>query len=348
MKTWHWMIALVLTLPPLGCRSHGNHELLEREMRWQEDRIDELERQLGEVEQQRASCQRENEALLGEAGGGAKSVSEPSSGERSPEHDLTSPPDVILPDADKAPPPGELPEPEPPAGPRMEPSGPGGPDSLPTVPEGETGSAGSGVVRITLNRQLTGGHNVDRRPGDEGVLVVVEPRDATGKILQARGDVAVVVLDPAESGQAARVARWNFTAKEAAARFRRTPLGTGMHFALRWPRAAPVHRQLNLYVRFTTADGRKLLAEKPIDVDLPGQQARRWTTAPEPARLSAAAASQIPSAASASPSGTVPVEEAHEEAAPAAQSTREHPPKRRADGREPLSERHAPAWSPYR
>jgi hypothetical protein len=125
------------------------------------------------------------------------------------------------------------------------------------------------ITQITLNRKLTGGHNVDGHPGDEGVMVVVEPLNAAGDLVEVPGPVAIVVLDPAIDGDAARIARWDFTSQEAASHIKRTPLGDGLHFDLRWPHSPPVHRVLNLYVRYTTADGRRLQVEKQIEVDPP-------------------------------------------------------------------------------
>ena len=58
----------------------------------------------------------------------------------------------------------------------------------------------SPVAQITLHPALTGGIGVGSRSGDEGLLVVVEPRDFSGKIVNAPGEISVALLDPALSG----------------------------------------------------------------------------------------------------------------------------------------------------
>lgn len=146
------------------------------------------------------------------------------------------------------------------------------------------------VSQISLNRKLTGGHNVDGQPGDEGMMVVVEPLNAAGELLEVPGEVSIVVLDPALEGEQARVARWDFTSRESADHLQRTPMGDGLHFDLRWPHSAPTHRLLNLYVRYTTADGRQLQLEKQVEIDPPGgvsddspgggELDERWTRLP--------------------------------------------------------------------
>jgi hypothetical protein len=86
------------------------------------------------------------------------------------------------------------------------------------------------------------------------------------------------VYDPAlpeEDGHAALVARWDFTAAETAALFRRAGLERAIHLAGGWPAEEPKHNQLHLFVRYVTADGRKLQADRPIEVALRGDRTAR-------------------------------------------------------------------------
>ncbi len=133
------------------------------------------------------------------------------------------------------------------------------------------------VAGITLNRTLTGSILADDRSGDQGLLAVIEPRDREGQTVDAPAEVSLVVLDPALKGDAARVARWDFTAAETAAMFRRSGSSQAIHLTTVWPGDPPAHRKLHLFVRYVTADGRKLQADQPIEVVLPGDQTTRWT-----------------------------------------------------------------------
>jgi hypothetical protein len=81
--------------------------------------------------------------------------------------------------------------------------------------------------------------------------------------------VSVVALDPNADGEAARVARWNFAPDEIATHFRESPEGHGLQFELPWPAAPPKGRDLQLFVRFTSAEGRKITADTKIDVRSP-------------------------------------------------------------------------------
>lgn len=132
------------------------------------------------------------------------------------------------------------------------------------------------VERVTLNRALTGGYERDAQFGDAGVAVLVEPRDARGQLVAAAGPISVVLLDRGASGDAARVARWEFTAEQAATLYRRTPHGEGFYLEMPWPGSPPARSHLHLFVRYTTKDRRNVEASREIDVALRAEKGRNW------------------------------------------------------------------------
>lgn len=124
------------------------------------------------------------------------------------------------------------------------------------------------IERIELNPHFTGGWNPDGQPGDEGIQVLVEPRDELGRIVRAAGELSLVLVDPALAGREARVARWDIPASQAAESFFRCPAGEGIVLFLPWQERIPVHSRLHLFVRLTREDGRKLERDMPIEVAL--------------------------------------------------------------------------------
>ena len=125
------------------------------------------------------------------------------------------------------------------------------------------------VASITLNPLLTGGYNKRRRSGSEGVMVVIQPRDAEGRLVEAPAEVSIAVIDPALEGPAGRIARWDFSADEIARSFRNTIVGRAIELELPWPADPPQNDKLHLFVRYITSDGRKLHADRPIRVTPP-------------------------------------------------------------------------------
>lgn len=131
------------------------------------------------------------------------------------------------------------------------------------------------VAKIALNPQLTGGFRAGGARSDDGLAVVIEPRDARGRLVEAAGDISVVALDPSGSGPGARVGRWDFTAADAKQLFRNDAI-QGIQLEVPWPdNNSPKLDKLHLYVRYKTADGRKLQTDRMIPVDMAVNEPRR-------------------------------------------------------------------------
>jgi len=372
--------ALLLLLA--GCRSDGSRELLERELRLQEDRIYRLEDELDDKCRQLDSAHRENQSLKQELRGGDGGAGSSPAHKASPAMPArpTEPPEVVLPplvdeaetllppelEADnstparsfyrnpgddenlgEAPPFGEdlpsLDEPAPESGtpPATDPE-PLLPDEASPLPQSRlllgnamlqsfsqpakplTGDPNQ-IERLALNRQLTGGWNGDGFPGDEGVMVVFEPRDARNQPVEAIGDVSIVVMDPSRIGKEARIARWDFTSDEAAMHYSAGPIGRGFQFELPWAAEVPSSRDLRVIVRVTPPDGRHVEADSGIRVTLPLEKDPNWKS--KPATLKPA---------NATPTPLKPAPRATVSAVPTpAQPT-------------PASEAKRPTWSPQR
>jgi hypothetical protein len=280
-----------------GCRNDpymtAVFESMNAEKRSLEDRIYELQDETEMLDDQLASTRRENTKLRKQLGGssGAEEETDTSRPRRS------AIPRSILPGRNggvepKAPEidlgtPGA---PEGPArpGPRLEMNGPGqrgGPSELP--PPAEEGAAAipepedQRVTHIVLNPFLTGGHDFDHKPGDDGVAVFIEPRNADDQFITQPGPVSIVVLDPTKEGPEGRIARWDFDAHEARERLKKGRFGKGIQLKLPWPNDPPESNKLHLFVRYETEDGRKLEADREVNIALQGQYSQRWTPRPD-------------------------------------------------------------------
>jgi hypothetical protein len=139
----------------------------------------------------------------------------------------------------------------------------------------------SRVVGISLNDALTGGFQGEPQGGDKGLTLVLEPRDEQGHVVRVPAQVSVVLIDPALEGQAARVARWDFTADQVASLYRKAPWGEGYHLEMLWPDTPPVHSDLRLFVRYVTSDGRKLEMQQGIRLALAGSRGNATAAKPQ-------------------------------------------------------------------
>jgi hypothetical protein len=133
------------------------------------------------------------------------------------------------------------------------------------------------VTHIHLNPLMTGGADFDGQPGDEGLSVVIEPRNAADEFVPAAGAVSIVVLDPEKQGDAARVARWDYTLPATEQKLATATAARGIQLEMPWPASPPANNRLKLYVRYEGPDGRQLQSERDLYITPPGQVAQRWT-----------------------------------------------------------------------
>jgi hypothetical protein len=152
------------------------------------------------------------------------------------------------------------------------PDPPAAPEPIPA-----TRPADTKVSHLFLNPVLTGGADLDGDRGDDGLAVAIEPRNAADEYVPAAGPVSIVVLDPSRVGEAARVARWDFDLAAAQQKLDSSKAARGIAWQLPWPTAAPAADKLHLFVRYETADGRRVQTDREIFIAQPGQVSQRWT-----------------------------------------------------------------------
>lgn len=136
------------------------------------------------------------------------------------------------------------------------------------------------VTHLFLNPLLTRGANLDSTPGDDGLALVLEPRNQAGEYVPQAAALSIVVLDPMKSGDAARVARWNLDEKLVRQRISQANGTRGIHLQLPWAGGTPETNQVKLFVRYQTTDGRQLEAQHDLILNPASQASQRWTPRP--------------------------------------------------------------------
>ncbi len=120
------------------------------------------------------------------------------------------------------------------------------------------------TMQLVFHDALTRGLDLDGRPGDEGLRLVVTLVDAAGQPLRVPVRLAVAVVDPQLPKQHARLAFWEFTPEQSFEAFGSTPFGEGYFFELLWQRVAPANPKIEIHVRAITPGGQELRAVKPL------------------------------------------------------------------------------------
>lgn len=264
----------------LGCQTpNPSIELLESELRWMEDQLYALDQQLDQANLQLASCQRNNVSLRQElamayqGSGHSPQIQIESDTNRTPPS--SSPPTTQAAPAHVDRVPAGIESARPSSSGQRDSFWDSEQDSLPApevvIPrEASHGSqpVDVHVARVVLNSRLTGGYDFDGKPGDEGLLVVVEPQNSAGQYVALPGDLIVEVFNPAVTGPAGRLARWQFDASETVPHLRQTLLGRGVHLQLPWPVHPPNSSNLVVVASYRTPTGAQLAAKREIRVDL--------------------------------------------------------------------------------
>jgi hypothetical protein len=297
--------ALVAAVAPLlimacGCKTDISQQLLERELRMQEDQIYLLQDELQEKCSRLERVASENTSLKKQLG-----IVDP---DASLPRNISLPPGVAAPARapQLAPPALSLPEPVgvPPVGSNSAPSASEGPrfgppsstappasiappslDGVPPLPSapGDRGAADPSVRRlsheeslavegqishIVVNPAKTECFDGNGDGASDGLAVVFEPRDADERLVTAAGDVTIKAFDPAAAdtagGDGVCIATWEIPAADALAHFRRTSRARGLHFTLPWQGSPPAADHVRVHVRLTTFDGKSFETDATV------------------------------------------------------------------------------------
>jgi len=286
-----------IVLGVTGCKSDLNQQLLERELRYQEDQIYQLQDELHSACARLERTAGENASLKRQLGMSEGDSATPRAAPARPRADVPAPvmvpPAIEIPDMPAppsgGPPAGPLAPPvlegvpplpgTPPQGPRTSamPAGDGGLSLPPAAEAGpvrrlsheELAADAGRATHLVVNASQTSCLDTDGDGTSDGLAVVFEPRDAEERLVAVAGPVSIAVfdatagIDPA-SGEPAAIARWDIAAEESLTRFRRTSRQRGLAFHLPWPGRPPAGDHVRVAVRMTPPDTDPLEADATV------------------------------------------------------------------------------------
>lgn len=108
----------------------------------------------------------------------------------------------------------------------------------------------------------------DRLPGDEGVQVVLEPRDADGKLQRAPACASVTIVEVDGQGLKSPIGTWDYSAEQMRASWKQGLLTSGFVLNCLW-QAPPKSDRVKILASFTMEDGRRFEAEKELAIKPP-------------------------------------------------------------------------------
>ncbi|MFM7539702.1 MAG: hypothetical protein ACKO9Z_08590 [Planctomycetota bacterium] len=108
----------------------------------------------------------------------------------------------------------------------------------------------------------------DRLPGDEGVQVVLEPRDADGKLQRAPACASVTIVEVDGQGLKSPIGTWDYSPEQMRASWKQGLLTSGFVLNCLW-QAPPKSDRVKIMASFTMEDGRRFEAEKELAIKPP-------------------------------------------------------------------------------
>lgn len=126
-------------------------------------------------------------------------------------------------------------------------------------------------VRSLVVGRSTTAIDDDRLPGDEGLQVVLEPRDSDGRLVRAPACATVMVMEVDGQGLKSPIGTWDFTAEQLRASWKQGLLTSGYVLTLGW-QTIPRSSRVKIMASFTLEDGRRFEAEKDLSIKPPLEQ----------------------------------------------------------------------------
>ncbi|MFO0013194.1 MAG: hypothetical protein ACK553_10645 [Planctomycetota bacterium] len=149
-----------------------------------------------------------------------------------------------------------------------------------TTPSGPAkepeGPRDTNVREIDFHPGLCRGLNTDGQAGEEGVALVLVPRNTQRDFVPATGKITVVMEETGETG-VRRLGAWEYSPQEVAELIEPVGSGQGIHLQLLWKDVVPETQVIDLYVRFTDEQGITMKNHRQIHLrkSMPGQST--WT-----------------------------------------------------------------------
>lgn len=138
----------------------------------------------------------------------------------------------------------------------------------PPCPQPGRGGMGPVDIRDVQVGRGTGGIDEDNMGGDEGIQVVIVPRDGDTSAVKAPGSARVTAMQVSPEGLKSPLSTWEVSPAYLRRNWKTGLLSSGYYVSLPW-QVMPQSNQLRIVVQFQTPDGAMFEAEKDIQVRLP-------------------------------------------------------------------------------
>lgn len=183
------------------------------------------------------------------------------------------------------------------------------------------------VVELAFHPSLTRAINMDDRPDDDGLYLVLQPKNERGQMVASVADLTIIAIDPARDGDQSKIGRWEYSAADIQDKLQ--PIGSeqGIHLRLPWNGPDPSADRVIVFALFKFDNGRQVMGEKEIFLSSDGSHKTVWgPRAPKSDGLSPSPIRTIAPAGYSQPASNEQSSASSRFAAPAPQTGTTNPP----------------------
>jgi hypothetical protein len=133
------------------------------------------------------------------------------------------------------------------------------------------------VIEIAFHPSLCRGANRESDPNEDGLRLVLQPKNKEGDFLPQFAAMTMVVVDPGRPEGESKIGRWTWTAEELQQALEPIGNSQGFHVAVHWQTKRPLAKTVHVHVRYEMPDGRRLVNERVIELYTPSLGSDAWT-----------------------------------------------------------------------
>jgi hypothetical protein len=133
------------------------------------------------------------------------------------------------------------------------------------------------IIEIGFHRTLCRGQNLDERPGDDGVYLVLTPINRNGQVVNVPGKLTLVVKEGAVESSKESLFEKDYSASELTEYLTAEGTSQGFHLSIPWASKRPANSSVSVFVRYQLEDGRTLVNSKTIPLRNSQREHSTWT-----------------------------------------------------------------------
>lgn len=132
------------------------------------------------------------------------------------------------------------------------------------------------MTEIIFVRPFSIALDLDGQPGDDAVRLVLQPRNAAGEFLPLPAELMISVIDPEIQDESGRIGIWKYSPEQVADAIRKQGNAKGIHVDISLEGRVPAGKKVLVFVRYQTADGRRVENSYEYVLSAPGDLESKW------------------------------------------------------------------------